>query len=738
MIIQSYFKVTKIAFAEHDYHVLHLRNIETQDFVIAKGMVSDPVVGNIYYFSLEPRKVMSEKEGESFSIKNYDLLTRRHLELEPSLLDVFFDSFLDNNHINFITEAILETYGIETPDILLYDIDRLHAVFDRLKLDDNVRDRYISLFKVDFVRPASLAFMNSLFIKEERASLMWDKFGYGFFKSMKSNPYFLSILGGVTVSMVDALDISDDIHPDSDHRLGGFICNYSDKESYFKGHMYTAEKDLFVHMERVSLKGIVNQSKSRVSRVLDELSIKEYIKRDLVKGAKVYSTKYAYQIEETITSKLCSMLNKPSTIKFDEAKILEKFKLLYSINPTETQKSVLNDINTSDVSVLTGKAGTGKTTAVNLIVCMLEQCQIPYALLSTTGKASKVLAKSTGREAQTVHSYLGFNGYGFTKGDLEERFLVVDEASMMDSYLAYGLLKSIPSGTKVMFVGDNNQLPPVGPGGILDVLCDVGDVPVVELDIVHRQSKESEILNQALRVLDKKSFQPITDSADYKYIQGTDHRFIKEKLLNIYKKSKENNIDCLVLSPMRKGACGVVSINRFLQEKLNRNSLREDTPWFRNDNYDFFEGDRVIIIKNDWNLGVCNGDIGTIDTITDEYISITLDSKETVVMTKNKASFALELAYCLTIHKSQGSEYDVVCVILQRDHQRMLSTNLIYTAFTRASKKLLVFSDEFSRTFRTNDSGKKIRKHSWVRELFPEMKISIDSSEEDMLSSFLV
>jgi len=716
MNLNTYCAVVKISFAERNYHVLQLRCLETQEYITAKGIISDPCIGNIYYFELEPRRATSEKEGSFFTIRRYDVLTRKHLEENPELVDVFFDSFLEKEHVNFVTEKILETYGTETPDIILYQIEKLDKVFDDLGLDENVRRTYITKFKMDFIGPASWALLDSMMVKEDRSHLVVDRFEYNFFKELKKNPYILSILGGVPVKTVDNLDISVDIHHDSDDRFSGFICNFADKESFFRGHMYVKEKDLFMYMKNAFIKGISNQGDSRTKRTLDDLENKGYISRSTIQGSKVYSTEYVYHIEDTISKKLSFMVNNPSSIQFDKGKILERFKLLYSIAPTDSQESILDTVNDSDVLVLTGKAGTGKTTAVNLAVSMLEQCGTPYALLSTTGKAAKVLAKSTDRPSKTVHSYLGFTGSGFTKTDPEERFLVVDEASMMDSYLAYGLLKTIVPGTKILFVGDNNQLPPVGPGGILDVLCDLKKVPIVELDIVHRQSQQSEILKQALRVLGKRSYQDIKDSPDYKYICSSDPKYVRESLLQVYKKTGK---DCLVLSPMRKGSFGVVSVNKFLQSKLNKNSLDENTPWFRNDNYEFFEKDKVIIIKNDWNLGVCNGDIGTIESITEEYVSITLESDEVKVMTINKASYSLELAYCLTIHKSQGSEYDVVCVVLQKDHQRMLSTNLIYTAFTRASKKLLVFSDEFARTFRTNESGKKVVKNSWVRELFP-------------------
>ena len=720
-MISSYFSITKIAFSERNYHVLHLRDIYSSEYYVAKGVLYSPKIGNVYQFDLETRKSTTSKGDKSFVISKYSLLTREHLEENKDLLDVFFSSFLEDEYVNNVTEGLIEHFGNEIPDILLYSIEKLNETFELLKVPKETTEIYLSLFRLEYIRPSAFAFLNRLLVKEDRSHLVLERYGYNFFKEIKRNPYILSILGGIPVKVVDALPLSSDIHPDSDQRFAGYMCNFSDQESLSKGHMYVFEKDLRAYLSRYSLKGVQSQSTSRINRVMDELEKDEFIRRDLQDGKKIFSTEYSFLIESTITNRVVEMVKDPGVIKFDSKDVLEKFNLLYSIDPTESQRSVLDNINGSDIMVLTGKAGTGKTTAVNLIICMLEYCSVPYALLSTTGKASKVLSRSTDREAQTVHSYLGFNGYGFTKHCPEERFLVVDEASMMDSHLAYGLLSCINRGTKVLLVGDNNQLPPVGPGGILDVMCDLEEVPVVELDIVHRQKAGSEILNQALRVLGKRSFQNKNTSPDYRFIQSDDSEYIKNSILSIVKHTREQGKECLVLSPMRKGSAGVVSINKFLQAKLNRNSLSEHSNWFKNDNYEFFEGDRIIITRNDWKLGICNGDIGNISSITDEYVSMRLDSGEDIVMSINKSSYFLELAYCLTVHKSQGSEYEIVCVVLQKDHQRMLSTNLIYTAFTRSFGKLLVFSDEFSRKHRTNESGKRAVKNSWVRKLFPEV-----------------
>ena len=360
------------------------------------------------------------------------------------------------------------------------------------------------------------------------------------------------------------------------------------------------------------------------------------------------------------------------------------------------QRQAVELVATSKVLVLTGGPGTGKTTVTRRILHLLEADGLKVALCSPTGRAAKRLSEASGREAKTIHRLLGFQPgeRQFKKGyddRLEVDALIVDEASMIDVVLLNALLRALPDHARLVLVGDIDQLPSVGPGNVLRDIIDSAEVPVVRLTQIFRQAQKSHIIRNAHRI--NSGEMPIVENdaaADFYFIQeGEPERVVElvEELcatrLPSYR-GWDRRDDIQVLSPMYRGETGALNLNQRLQQRLNPHGQAHNHR-----GAEFRVGDKVMQVKNNYDKGVFNGDIGTIERLdaekqvlyvrfdyTLEYDQVDLDQ--------------LTLAYAISIHRSQGSEFPVVVLPLTTQHYVMLQRNLLYTAITRAKQMIVI------------------------------------------------
>ena len=360
------------------------------------------------------------------------------------------------------------------------------------------------------------------------------------------------------------------------------------------------------------------------------------------------------------------------------------------------QKQAVELVATSKVLVLTGGPGTGKTTVTRRILRLLEEGGLKVALCSPTGRAAKRLSEASGREAKTIHRLLGFQPgeRQFKKGyddRLEVDALIVDEASMIDVVLLNALLRALPDHVRLVLVGDIDQLPSVGPGNVLRDIINSAEVPVVRLTQIFRQAQKSHIIRNAHRI--NSGEMPIVENdaaADFYFIQeGNPERVVElvEELCATRLPSYQGwdrRDDIQVLSPMYRGETGALNLNQRLQQRLNPHGQAHSHR-----GAEFRVGDKVMQVKNNYDKGVFNGDIGTIERLdaekqvlyvrfdyTLEYDQVDLDQ--------------LTLAYAISIHRSQGSEFPVVVLPLTTQHYVMLQRNLLYTAITRAKQMIVI------------------------------------------------
>jgi len=411
-----------------------------------------------------------------------------------------------------------------------------------------------------------------------------------------------------------------------------------------------------------------------------------------------------YYSERGAATRLRTMQNAPGSRladlqRADWAKLFNDIAAANPVTLTAQQQGAVQSALTHKVSVLTGGPGTGKTTTLRTVIAVLERTRHRFLLASPTGRAAKRLSEATGHPARTLHRLLGFSPaeHGFNHNEenpLDADMIVVDEASMIDLILFYNLLKAIRPDTHLLLVGDIDQLPSVGAGNVLhDVIR--GEVgPVTRLDAIFRQAATSQIIRNAHRINQGQSPDTTNQSDDFFVFVEEDPQRAADLLVNVVQERIPNRFgldaveDIQVLAPMYRGVIGVSALNDTLQETLNPNP-RGRKAERRLAGRLFRVGDKVIQTRNNYDKDVFNGDIGRVHSfdVTNQVMIVTMDDRRV----KYDWSEADELthAYCISVHRSQGSEYPCIVVPVVTQHFMMLQRNLLYTAVTRA-KQLVV------------------------------------------------
>ncbi len=408
----------------------------------------------------------------------------------------------------------------------------------------------------------------------------------------------------------------------------------------------------------------------------------------------LYLKKYYYEEIDVAAAFSRMIKSSPVTESISNLVALET-----GISYTDEQKKAIDMSINNRLMILTGGPGTGKTTTVEGIIKANQKKNRTVLCAAPTGRASKRMQESTGYDAFTIHRLLEFNGEGFKHnrsnplGESNKSYtLVVDESSMIDISLMYSLLDAIPENMSLVLVGDVDQLPSVGPGTVLRDVIDSNKVPTVRLTKIQRQAADSDIIKTAHSINGgkiPKFMDPPKDVFSYN-MTGETGELQAEKIIELYKNAllKYDIMDIQILSPQHTGHLGTDTLNYKIRDIVNAKG--EEIPKTIGD---FRVGDKVMQIKNNYQLGVFNGDIGYIESYDDENNTITVDFCKACVTYDDVSADDLVLAYACTIHKSQGSEYPVVILPVSTQHFFMLERNLLYTAVTRAKSYLLMVTD---------------------------------------------
>ena len=553
---------------------------------------------------------------------------------------------------------------------------------------------------------------------------------------IKENPYKLvEDVEGIGFATADKIARSLGIDRRSEFRIrAGFLYCLTDA-SEKNGHTYLPKEDLFKNVSKL----LEIEEDESFKKVLEDLIFDRTVTNTFIfPHDAVMLTKYFYY-ERSIADKLallCCSLTSTELNVDNEIKHFEEVNKI-TFHPDQ-KKAIINAVN-SGVSIITGGPGTGKTTIVKCIIELLEAQRKKILLTAPTGRAAKKLSEATERDARTIHRALqvDFRSKRFIfneQNPLPYNVIIVDEVSMVDVPLMCNLLKAVARDTKLIFVGDKDQLPSVGAGNVLEDMLTSGVISVAELTQIYRQSEKSLIISNAHKINEGEMPEIDNKSQDFFFDAKVELEDIKTTIVNMVttRIPKFNGIDSIkiqVLAPLKAGVCGIENLNRELQAKLNppknfRKELTVGQTIFR-------EGDKVMQMSNNYDLewtrqvglytengaGVFNGDIGyihSIDVQTGE-VEIWFEDGRECIYPRTELS-QLSLAYAITIHKSQGSEFDVVIIPIISGPSLILNRNLIYTAVTRA-KKMVVLVGEKKNLKRMIGNKFILKRHTALKKL---------------------
>lgn len=541
---------------------------------------------------------------------------------------------------------------------------------------------------------------------------IYKEYGQNLYQIIQENPYKMADdIDGVGFRIADEIASKVGIHTDSDFRIKSGIL-YSLLQASQDGHVYLPREILF--QRAGELLGIAPDLMEK--HLMDMAVDRKVILKEEAGILLVYSASYYYL--ELNTAKMLHDLNISSVVS--EEKILSRISTIEQENETELdemQRSAVTEAVRNGLLIITGGPGTGKTTTINALIDYFETEGLMISLAAPTGRAAKRMTEATGYEAQTIHRLLELSGAmeervgrvqfeRNAQNPLEADVIIIDEMSMVDIHLIYALLSAITVGTRLILVGDVNQLPSVGPGSVLKDVIDSGCFPVVRLTKIFRQASESDIVVNAHKINQGEKVVLDNKSMDFFFLQRNDANVIISVVLTLIQKKLPKFVDATmfdiqVMTPMRKGLLGVERLNGILQQYLNppeksKNEREHGDGLFR-------EGDKVMQIKNNYQIqwekrgrygipiekgdGVFNGDMGIVREINtfSELLTVEFDDCRFVEYSFKQLD-ELELAYAITIHKAQGSEYPAVVIPLLNGPRMLMNRNLLYTAVTRARK----------------------------------------------------
>ena len=515
---------------------------------------------------------------------------------------------------------------------------------------------------------------------------------------IQQNPYRIANdIWGIGFKIADQIAQKLGIEPTSSARINAGI-RYALTNALGQGHLYLTVED--AKKETSTLLECEQSSiQEQLTHALHNLYNTNIIKLISHQNTHYIGLAQNYYCEKGFAERIKYLQSRPCTLALDNSSIYTKLRTggYGNLELHEQQQHGIMQCLTARVTIVTGGPGTGKTTLIKTLLNILDQKNLSYKLAAPTGKAAKRMSQSTGKYALTIHRLLEFDGSSreFTKNEtnaLKADFIIVDEASMIDIFLAHSLIKAVSDQSHIVFIGDVDQLPSVGAGSVLTDMIESGTIACVRLSHIFRQAQNSLIIVNAHKI-NTGEF-PVTflpdARKDFMLIKQEDPERLEEHLRMIFKEilpAHSISADsCAVLVPMNRGTVGTQTLNPLLQSMLN-----PDSSIAISHNGTLFKlYDRVMQIKNNYDKMVFNGDSGTIVNIDLENKTLDVEYQEQTVSYQTHELDELVLAYAMTIHKSQGSEYDVIVCPVFMQHFMLLQRSLLYTAITRA-KKLCIF-----------------------------------------------
>ena len=723
---------------ETGYTVAKLAVENSRDLITVVGSMSNPAVGEMLV--CEGRWTAHREFGRQFQLQRY--ATTRPASIFA--IEKYLGSGLIKGVGPVMARRMVEHFQLETLDVIDQDPKKLLRV-------EGIGPRRVEMIQKAWHDQREIRNV-MLFLQEKGVSAtyavkIYKKYGDQSIQTVETNPYRLAEdIWGIGFKTADKIAMQLGVAADSVQRLEAGLLHTLSAATDF-GHMYLPESVLL--RQAAEILGVEQEV---LSPVVGAMSQADKLKCELIPAtdtAREVTAIYhpaLYFTEVGAANQIRRRLQMQSLLaglfSLDEAEQWMKAEsAAVGSTLSEEQSSAVKRALTSAVFVLTGGPGTGKTFTTNTIVRAFEAQRKRIVLASPTGRAAKRLSEVTGRDAVTIHRLLKYdpNTREFQYNE-ENRLpcdvLIADEVSMLDSVLALNLLKAVPDNAQIVFVGDSDQLPSVGAGNVLHDLLASGSVPYVALTKVFRQAEQSLIVRNAHRIrageipyliapdqragsncIFVEAIEPEDGSATSAEVTARQAVKLARKTLPALGFSPE---DVQVLSPSHRGAAGVGILNELLQDALNPANPRGTDPELLRGSRRFRRGDKVIQLVNDYEKLVFNGDVGVIRDIlpVDQEIHVRFPDNDVVY---DYADYdQLQLAYAMSVHKSQGSEYRAVVLIMHSSHYMMLQRNLLYTGLTRAKDLCIIVGDRKAiyRAVKNDHSGKRYtRLADRIREL---------------------
>ncbi len=651
--------------------------------------------------------------GEQFSVKSYEIKAPE----DTASVERYLGSGAIKGVGAALASRIVRAFGDETFRIMEEEPERLAEV--KGISDKKAREIAIQVIEKQDLRKI-MVFLQQYGISNTLAVKIYHQYGFEAYTILRENPYLLAEdINGVGFRIADEIASRVGIHTDSDYRIRSGIL-YVLSGAISEGHCYLPKELLIKRASELLQVPAEPVSNQIINLAMD----RKLVIREHNEDALVYASSYYYM--ELNCARLLHDLNVVSEEGEDaiERKLIRLMRDA-GINLEELQLSAVVKAVKHGVVVITGGPGTGKTTTINMMIKYFEAEGLDILLAAPTGRAAKRMTETTGYEASTIQRMLKLSqmpesesrGYSFEKNEenpLEADVIIIDEMSMVDLPLFAALLKAVSIGTRLILVGDTNQLPSVGPGSVLKDVIASDCFQVVRLKKIFRQAEQSDIIVNAHKINNGEPIALTNKSRDFFFLKRDDVNVIMKNIIVLIREKLPGYIhakpyDIQVLTPMRKGMLGVETLNPILQKYLNpRDDKKEEKEY---GNMTFREGDKVMQIKNNYQLeweissrhgipvdrglGIFNGDMGIVKSINHYTELMTVEYEESRQVQYPFAQLEeLELAYAVTIHKSQGSEYPAVIIPLLNGPRMLFNRNLLYTGVTRAKECVTLIGSE--------------------------------------------
>lgn len=686
--------VDTIIFASQDnrFTVLKLspEKLSTQITVTLNGIA--PLIGQL--LEIEGEWVKHPKFGQQFKATTYKTVA----PTEISGIEKFLASGAINGIGPAMAKKIVAEFGEKTLEVIAKSPNELLKIPGiGKKTAEKISTSYLEQSELTEI----MVWLENHGISNTYAGKIFAKYGSFAIDIMEKDIYLLfQDIEGIGFLTADKLAFNLGIQREDKRRIISGI-DYALMQLCNNGHCCIPEMALVDKTAK-----ILQVNNQIIFTILKERIDNGSLNTEVVGGETLIYPPYLYYAEKKVAMRLLQLQQATEPLSEDNLSLFIKvWEKDNQIQLAQKQKEAIKACLHHGVLVLTGGPGTGKTTVIKGILSILKAQGLKIRLAAPTGRAAKRLSETTGQKALTIHRLLEANNLaqddnlqlGFSKDindQLDADVIILDEVSMVDIVLMHHFLNAVPDGCRIILVGDTDQLPAVGPGSVLKDIIRSQKIPAIRLDEIFRQAQTSMIIQNA-HIINAGRLPDIRKQySDFVFYELNDDTSITQKILDLCTKDLPHEgfdvlKDVQVLSPMHRFLCGVENLNLMLQEQLNPKKNQDELKY---SSQTFRVGDKVMHIRNNYQKNVFNGDIGFIQDINNE--KLTVDYFDHIVTYEKNELNELTLAYASSVHKSQGSEYKVVIIPLSTSHYIMLQRNLLYTAITRAKQKVIIIGSK--------------------------------------------